>query len=291
MLRTHVILVCLALGLAARAAPVDYLPGEKDLPGWVQEEKPTTFTQDTIWDLMDGGAEVYVEYGVVGAVSVRYKHSSKGSVLVEIYAMKDTGAAYGVYSLNSRLKGDQVQIGDEALQTNYFVLLRKGTHFITLTALSDPTSTMPACLELARLIADRIPAVAGKPALLSRLPALQGASVRSVYFRGSLGLLNLYPLDASDPFKPLEGAAAIAEGLQYIILRHADDKEATARFEASWSILSANPKYKVSESKKGEFCLIDEKGLHLLFARDGARNLIAIGPDEAQLREHIAHKF
>ncbi|MFA5264915.1 MAG: DUF6599 family protein [Opitutaceae bacterium] len=272
------------MGFAAKAEPADYLPGKTELPGWSQQENPGIFTQDTLWDLMDGGAEIYLEYGVEGAASVRYKHSGKGSVLVEIYAMKDAGAAFGIFSLNSRVKGDPVQIGDEALLANDYVLVRKGAHFMTLTVLSDPVATMPACLELARAIAARIPAAAGKPDLLSRLPVLIGASVHDVYFRGSIGLLNLYPLDASDPFKPSEGVAAIAEDAQFFILRQADGKEAAARFDSAWAILSSNPKYKVGEGKLGGRCLIDEKGRRLLFARDGDCNLIAIGTDEAALR-------
>lgn len=281
--RTSAILACMALGLSAEGAPADYLPGAADLPGWSQEEKPGTFSEDTLWDLMDGGAEVYLEYGVVGAASARYNHPGKGSVQVEIYAMKDAGAAFGIYSFNSRAKGNPVPIGDEAMSTNYYVLVRKGAHFLTLTAVSDPAATMPACLELARAIAARIPAVAGKPDLLSRLPALTGASVHHVYFRGSLVLLNLYTLDASDPFKPAEGVAAEAGDTQFFVLRHVNTKEAAARYESAWAVLSANPKYRVGEGSPGERCLIDEKGRRLLFARDGACNLIAIGTDGTAL--------
>jgi hypothetical protein len=142
---------------------------------------------------------------------------------------------------------------------------------------------MPACLELARAIAARIPAAGGKPALLARLPALPGASAHLVYFRGSLGLLNLYAFDASDPFKPVEGAAAEADHTQVFILRQADDAEAAARNESAWASLSSNPKYKVGAGGPGGRCLIDDQGRYLLFARDGDCNLIAIGPDEAAL--------
>src|SRR5208283_91577 len=251
--------------------------------GWSQDEKPRTFTQDTLWDLMDGGAEVYVEYGVEGAASARYQHPRKGIVQVEIYAMKDAGAAFGIYSFNTRTKGQPVQIGDEAMLTDYYVLVRKGTHFLSLTAVSAPAATLPSCLELARAIAARIPAAAGKPELLSRLPALAGLSGHEVYFRGSLGLLNLYPFDASDPFQPAEGVAVEAAGTQFFVLRHASDQEAAARYESAWGLLSLNSKYKVGAGGPGERCLIDENGKFLLLARHGACNLIAIGPGEAAL--------
>jgi hypothetical protein len=283
LFRTLVVLACLAPSLAAKAAPTDFLPGAADLPGWSQEEKPRTFTKDTLWDLMDGGAEVYVEYGVEGAASVRYKHPTKGSVQVEIYAMKDAGGAFGIYSFNSRTKGNPVQIGDEALLTDYYLLVRKGADFLTFTAVSDPAATMPACLELARTIVARIPAGAGKPDLLSRLPTLAGASVHQVYFRGGLVLLNLYAFDASDPFMAAEGVAAEVDGTQFFVLRHADGKEAGASYESAWAVLSSNSKYKVGEGGPGERCVIDENGKFLLLARNGVCNLIAIGTDKAVL--------
>ena len=281
--RTLTVLACLASGFTAKAVPADYLPGAADLPGWSQEEKPRTFTQDTLWDLMDGGAEVYLEYGVEGAASVRYKHPSKGNVQVDIYAMKDAGAAFGIYSFNSRTKGSPVQIGDEALLTDYYVLVRKGAHFFTVTAGSDPVAAMPSCLEFARAIAARIPAVVWKPELLSRLPTLAGASLHHVYFRGSLGLLNLYPFGDADPFKAAEGVAAETEGTQFFILRHADEKEAAARYESAWAVLAANSKYKAGKGQPGEQCLIDGNGKFLLLTRNGACNLIAIGADQAAL--------
>jgi hypothetical protein len=283
ILRLLALIACLSLTCAAKAAPVDYLPGAADLPGWSQEETPHTFTQDTLWDLMDGGAEVYVEYGVEGAASARYKHPSKGNVQVEIYAMKDAGAAFGIYSFNSRTKGNPVQIGDEALLTDYYLLVRKGACFLSFTAVSNPATTMPACLELARAITARIPSVAGKPDLLSRLPTLTGAPAHSVYFRGSLGLLNLYPFDASDPFKPAEGVAAETEGTQFFILRHSDEKEAASHYESAWGILSSISKYKAGKAGPGERCLVDENGKFLLLARNGTCNLIAIGADQAVL--------
>jgi hypothetical protein len=283
LFRALIVLACVAPCLVAKAAPADYFPGGADLPGWSQEEKPRTFTQDTLWDLMDGGADVYLEYGVEGAASVRYKHPKKGSVQVEIYAMKDAGAAFGIYSFNARAKGTAVQIGDDALLTDDYLLVRKGAYYLTFTPASDPASTMPSCIELARATAARIPAGGGKPDLLSRLPALAGASVRQVYFRGGLVLLNLYAFDASDPFKVSEGVAAEGDGVQFFVLRNADDKEAAASYDSAWAVLSSNPKYKVGSGGAGERCLIDESGKTLLLVRNGACNLVAVGPDRAVL--------
>jgi hypothetical protein len=283
MRRASVFLACFTLTCAANAAPADYLPENVGLSGWAQEGKPRTFTQDTLWDLMDGGAEVYLEYGVVGAASVIYKDAKKDEVQVEIYAMKDADGAFGIYSFNSRTKGVAVPIGDDAMRTDYFLLVRKGSYFLSFTAVSDPAATMPPCLELARAIAARIPTAPGRPALLSRLPTLAGSAVHDVYFRGSLGLLNLYPFDATDPFNAVEGVAADSGSVQFFVVRHADAKEAAARYESAWKQLSANTKYKEGKSGPDERCLVDDNGKFLLFARAGACNLIAIGADETEL--------
>jgi len=283
VMRALFALGCLALAFNSKAAPTDFLPGTADLPGWIQEEKPRTFTQDTLWDLMDGGAEVYVEYGVEGAASVLYKHPKKGSVQVEIYTMKDVGAAFGLFSFNSRTKGASVRIGDDAWLTDYFLLVRKGACVVSLTAVSDPAETMPSCLEIARAITNRIPSGGARPDLLSRLPTLPGGSVHPVYFRGGIVLLNLYAFDASDPFKAGEGVAAEADGTQFFVLRYAGDKEAAAGYESSWGVLSSNSKYKVAGGKPGEHGLVDENGKFVLLARDGACNLVAVGADKAVL--------
>ena len=284
MRRVPVVLALLVLGSAAvAAAPADYLPTPANLPGWTPEGKTDTYTADTLWDLMDGGAEVYLEYGLVSAAREYYRSPVGGKVEVDIYAMKDAGAAYGIYSFNARSGGNPVAVGDDAVRTDYFVLVRKGAHFFTVTASADPAAAMPGCLDLARAIAARVPAVGERPALLSRLPALPGPKAHRVYLRGSLGVLNLYPFDATDPFEPVEGAVAESGDTQFFILRHADEREATQRGEAAWSSLSSNSKYKPGPGGSGGRCLIDERGRRLLLARDGACTLVAIGPDEAAL--------
>jgi hypothetical protein len=77
-------------------------------------------------DLPPGAARRSPVQGFEGAARARYKHPKKGDVQVEIYAMKDAGAAFGIYSFNSRTKGNPVQIGDEALLTDYYLLVGKG---------------------------------------------------------------------------------------------------------------------------------------------------------------------
>lgn len=88
---------------AKPAAPIFEGPGTllaKELDGWALDGPPRYFGPDNLYDLINGGAEIYVAYGMRKMVTADYKNkAAKGIVLTtEIYDMATPLGAFGKLS-------------------------------------------------------------------------------------------------------------------------------------------------------------------------------------------------
>jgi hypothetical protein len=86
---------------APPAAPMVFEgPGEKlvrELDGWKISAAPRAFGPDNLFDLIDGGAEVYVQFGLVKMVTAEYRDAGRPgiSVTAEVYDMGTPRGAFG----------------------------------------------------------------------------------------------------------------------------------------------------------------------------------------------------
>lgn len=279
----------LALALAGKAcgeiAPL--LPDGAALSPWKVSGRPESFTRDTLWELMDGGAEVYREYGVVGAVSGRYENGAGGSVLAEIYTMTDAEAAYGILSLNARGNGRELKLGDAASVAKYYLLFSKGNRYVSLTAENDEEGGGALCLDLARRLEAVLPPGGRRPALLTRISEFPRGEGLPIYLRGSLALLNLYPFGSRDPFKAAEGVEISEGATQVFVLRYPDGPAAVRAASEAWAALSADTRFR-ADAGGMEPALIDEKGRFLLLRRQDDAIVVGIGPARADLERRLS---
>jgi hypothetical protein len=94
-------IVCLILALAARAfasGDISLFPSAGSLGGWNPEGPARVFTGSGLYGHIDGGAEIFFEFGFEELTVQRYT-SGRGSIDVEIYRMSDPTAALGIYLL------------------------------------------------------------------------------------------------------------------------------------------------------------------------------------------------
>jgi hypothetical protein len=83
--------VCLSFFMPLGAEP---LP--EQLAGWTRTEG-NTYAGQALYDYIDGGADLYMEYGFV-TVNVGYYSRGEREILVEVYTMSNSLAATGVYT-------------------------------------------------------------------------------------------------------------------------------------------------------------------------------------------------
>ncbi|MBI2876211.1 MAG: hypothetical protein HYY20_04955 [Candidatus Tectomicrobia bacterium] len=172
--------------------PGTLLPPAEPLKGWKAQGEPLSYRGERLIDYIDGGAELYFEYGFQEAGVQEYVHTSGATLTVEIYQLDRPENAYGIYSFDTR--GEHPAIGQEA--TYGFGLLRfwKGRFFCRLLSLSEEKGVRQDLLALGKGIAERILEEGKRPELLSHLPRTRVVPESVRYFHQPVALSNIYYL-------------------------------------------------------------------------------------------------
>lgn len=69
-----------------------------EVVGWKQSGEIQTYKPDTLFEYIDGGADLYLAYDFQELRMAEYSNEKKASVVIEIYHHKTPIDAFGIYS-------------------------------------------------------------------------------------------------------------------------------------------------------------------------------------------------
>ena len=155
------------------------LPAE--IGGWVPSANDRAYTPDNLYDYINGGAELYLSFGLAGVLSRRYSRAGQPDIVVDLFDMKTSQNAFGVFSLSSETP--DTAYGQGSQYTRGLLLFWKDKYFVSVLATPETEDARSAIGSLARSIEDAISAEGAAPAILSLLPAQSLSRETIRYFR------------------------------------------------------------------------------------------------------------
>ncbi|MDR1879635.1 MAG: hypothetical protein LBQ78_01705 [Tannerellaceae bacterium] len=162
--------------IALSACPSVFIHAQKidlmdQLPEQYQSYKATDwldYTGEALYDYINGGAELYLSYGLAGMTGCKYNGEGLPQVTVEVYEMTSPKNAFGVYT-QSRDR-EEYAYGQGSQSYDDFILFWKDRYFVTITTHKATPESREALKYLASLIEKAIPAKGEIPALVKELP-------------------------------------------------------------------------------------------------------------------------
>ena len=159
----------------------------KDLPeGWVLIEGPRLYARKTLFEHLDGQAELYFKYGYQKSVFAGYQHQErpKEQIEIDIYDMGNVLQAFGIFSRLRTMDGPG-GIGLDSCADDHSLLFYKGRYFVMLYGTESNPSIMK---ELALSVSSGISDSSPSPKEIGYFPT-QNLEARSIqYFtEGLLG--------------------------------------------------------------------------------------------------------
>lgn len=156
----------------------------KQLPGavgeWRTASRPVAYTPETIFDYIDGHAEVYLAYGLRGSIACRYLGpEEEGDVVLDVFELASPEDAYGVFTHDQ--DGEDADLGQGSLFRYGWLSFWKGPFFVSIYAEGESDEARDAVFELGRGVAAAIPTVGSLPAIVALLPS-RGLEPRSVRY-------------------------------------------------------------------------------------------------------------
>jgi hypothetical protein len=208
------------------------------------------FSDEELFDFINGGAPIFLEYGFRRVAIQRYALSTGSSVSAEIYEMEGPAAAYGIFSFQSVGVERGSGPGDGGVVGSYYVSFWKERYLVTVTGEDETAGTRKILLEIAHSIEQKIAGRGKVPELARLLDSGNLGCLEQVYIRGNMGLYGNFVFDTEDIFGVQEG----------VVLRYPDSKFVVIRYESEQTAVDWFRNGREGISKSSQFTVVSGGG-------------------------------
>ena len=239
------------------------IPQDDFASDWKRSGKPSTFIKVDLFNHIDGGAELFIEYGFEKLLVQRYT-LGKSELTLEIYEMESPEAALGIYLMKSGPETPVAGIHARNSGEKSQLTILKSKYFVYVNNFDGDARNLPAMVALANIALESIREVPTE-GLLGQLPkeAQVGRSQRLI--RGPVALQPFYTFGEGDIFQlqgKIFGVLADYRGegdalYTWLIIPFPDQKQALSVYEN----LRANldPYLKILSTRANGFVFVDFK--------------------------------
>jgi hypothetical protein len=160
------------------------------LEGWTPVEADRTYSRETLFEYIDGGAELFLSYGFESLTTRNYTNPGQPDIIVDVFNMASSCDAFGVFMHTCEVIDETFGQGSQYLEG--LLLFWKDDHYVSIFASPETPPSKEAIFTLARHIEAAIPTEGPLPEIVSLLPneSLVPESIR--YFHHHVWLNSHY---------------------------------------------------------------------------------------------------
>ena len=159
-----------------------------DVDGWRPASDPSPYNTHTIFQYMNGAAELYLAYNFRELKTVRFEKTGKSAIIVEVYEMASPEDAYGVFTFEQQ--DPEAGIGQGSEFGGGLLRFWKGRYFVTIFGEEPSQEIEGTILVLGRRIAHSIVEIGYPPKIMGYLPdkVLTFSKKEAWFFRSHIHL-------------------------------------------------------------------------------------------------------
>jgi len=164
----------------------EFLPKDRDIPGWTAKEAISEFDREGLYGHINGGAEIFLQYEFQHLTVGSYKRTAgdeESEIVLEVYRLASPLEAFGMFSVK-RAAEETVSPEISALNwvSDFQVNLVKDTYFINILGFECEPKELQA---FAIFIAAKIPGASYFPGILERFPRDHRIANSGKYLQGT----------------------------------------------------------------------------------------------------------
>jgi hypothetical protein len=163
---------------------------------WRASGEDHVYDRQTLYDYMDGGAEVYLSFDFRTVWTRKYSGPDDREMTLDIYDMGSPAEAYGIFSCDRA--DPPAGIGQDSEYGYGLLRFRQGRYFVTITATDEDEGTGKTVIELGRAVLSHLGPPGPGPDMLAWLPADSLQSEKTSFFHTVVSLNNRYFLAADN---------------------------------------------------------------------------------------------
>jgi len=142
-----------------------------EVTGWKQSEDVQTFVPKTLYEYIDGAADLYLTYDFEELNVSEYSNDKKGSVTVEIYRHKSPTLAFGVYSQERPSNPSLVSMGDQGYIDENLLNFLSGSYYVKINSYNTGAEDREILQSFAKKVLENLDEKGTLPPILSSFPA------------------------------------------------------------------------------------------------------------------------
>ena len=160
-------LIILFCGVVAEAKDFKF----PEVSGWRQSGEPQTFTPQTLYEYINGAADLYLMYDFQELKVAEYQNDKKASITVEVYRHQTPTHAFGIYSQERLPSANFIEIGTQGyIENNVFNFLT-GPYYVKVSRYNTGAEDQVVLLAFAKTISENLGEKGTLPSVLTTFPA------------------------------------------------------------------------------------------------------------------------
>jgi hypothetical protein len=255
------------------------LTGIENIKGIKLSETPRNFKSTDLYEMIDGGAEIYIEYGFHQALDVAYLFDSTDRIGIQIYEMTDAPAAYGIFSSSRNEDDSSMQIGSYSAGNAYYIMVQKGNYFYIVSSDNNSTLSRNTNSVIAKVIASNI-AESGQLPDLVKGALNTGFKIENIkYIKGTIGLSGSYFFGHQDIFKTSNSIYIDDGEFKLFVFQYSDSLSACNQFNSVNQELISTNRYTQFKIENFKSTCLDRNLKYINIYRNNNYIIMSIGKD------------
>jgi hypothetical protein len=165
--------ICLILGVVIFL----WVPGSEaeefkfpEITGWKQSEEIQTFSPKTLFEYINGAADLYLSYEFQELKVAEYLDEKKASVIVEVYRHKTPTHAFGIYSQERLSNANFLDIGAQGYSEKDILNFLAEAYYVKMNSFKTGPNDQEILLNFAKKVVENLGEKGTLPSILSSFP-------------------------------------------------------------------------------------------------------------------------
>jgi hypothetical protein len=219
-------LLAAAIITASAGAQSSLVPRTLSGMNGVGSVQSRVFTETSLYGYINGGAELYLEYGF-DTLMVTEIELDGSDIKLEVYRMKDPEAAFGIFSVSRFRCNGGARLTEHLCRSAYQLQFCKGPYYVSIINDTGSEADQKRSADLAVILLENIAEPSFSPAEFYEEGIDEETMRGAVLVRGPLGVYNGIP--------GLSDRLGTAGGFSALFIRNGQDTIASLLFNSEQS--------------------------------------------------------
>jgi hypothetical protein len=163
---------------------------------WKASGDDAVYDRKTLYDYMDGGAEVYLAFDFREVFVRKYADAAGDELVLDIYDMGSPAEAFGMFSCDRQ--DPEAGLGQGSEYGPGLLRFWRGRYFVSVTVSGNEDKAEGAVMALGKAVAPLVGPDGALPDMLALLPGAGLRPDRTAYFHNQVHLSNRYYISAEN---------------------------------------------------------------------------------------------